>query len=267
MAGESLHENLESNMSSVSLDDRSLLGAPFRIGPAMSRAFEVFKGNFGKFLLLTLITTSPALALKVFSAPMAAGIKAGNSTAITTVAVVGLVGFLLQIVAQGACLYGSYRAMRGESFTVQQSLGVAFRRFFPIIGVAMLGGVLGMLGLMLLVVPGLIAAAMFYVSIPACVIENLGVTASLGRSRALTAGYRWKIFGLFVIFILLALMVGSVVGFLGVTAKLLVGAVVLQFIVNAVIIAFSAVLVAVVYHDLRVAKEGVDIDKLTNVFD
>ena len=227
----------------------------------------MFKGNFGKFLLLTLITTAPSLALKIVSAPMIIGVKAGSSTAITTAAVVGLVGFLLQIVAQGACLYGSYHAMRGDNFTVQQSLGAAFRRLFPIIGVAMLGGALGMLGLMVLVVPGLIAAAMFYVSIPACMIENLGVTASLGRSRALTAGYRWQIFGLFVIFILLAMIVGGLVGFLGVAVKLIVGAVVAQFFVNAVITAFGAVLVAVVYHDLRVAKEGVDIEKLTNVFD
>ena len=31
--------------------------------------------------------------------------------------------------------------------------------------------------------------------------------------------------------------------------------------------AFGAVLVTVVYHDLRVAKEGIDIESLANVFD
>ena len=31
--------------------------------------------------------------------------------------------------------------------------------------------------------------------------------------------------------------------------------------------AFGAVLSAVIYHDLRVAKEGIDISKLSSVFD
>jgi hypothetical protein len=261
-------EILETGMSSVSTESRSLVDEPFRIGPAMSRAFDVFVGNFGKFLLLALVTMSPVLALKIFgAAAMVGGLRSGDPTAISMVGATGFFGFLLQIVAQGACLYGSYRAMRGESFTVQQSLGVAFRRFFPIIGVAILGGVLGLLGLMLLIVPGLIAAAMFYVAIPACVIENLGVTASLGRSRALTAGYRWQIFGVFVIVLIAAMIVGGAAGFLGAMVKLHVVTQVLQFVVNAVITAFGAVLVAVVYHDLRVAKEGVDIEKVTSVFD
>jgi hypothetical protein len=42
---------------------------------------------------------------------------------------------------------------------------------------------------------------------------------------------------------------------------------VLNFGRQVVTTAFGAVLVAVVYHDLRAAKEGIDIDNLANVFD
>jgi hypothetical protein len=41
----------------------------------------------------------------------------------------------------------------------------------------------------------------------------------------------------------------------------------LTFAWQVVLTAFSAVLSAVIYHDLRVAKEGIDLDTLANVFD
>ncbi len=48
---------------------------------------------------------------------------------------------------------------------------------------------------------------MLYVAVPVCVIEKQGVIASLSRSRALTKGYRWQIFGLFLLVM--------VIGFIG----------------------------------------------------
>jgi hypothetical protein len=41
----------------------------------------------------------------------------------------------------------------------------------------------------------------------------------------------------------------------------------LEFCWQVVATSFGAVLAAVVYHDLRVAKEGIAIDNLANVFD
>jgi len=47
--------------------------------------------------------------------------------------------------------------------------------------------------------PGLIVFTMWFVATPACVVERLGPFRSMGRSRQLTKGHRWKIFGTIVL--------------------------------------------------------------------
>ena len=40
-----------------------------------------------------------------------------------------------------------------------------------------------------------------------------------------------------------------------------------EFVFSAITYSLGAVVVGVIYHDLRVAKEGVNVGKLTEVFD
>jgi len=88
----------------------------------------------------------------------------------------------------------------------------------------------------------------------------------MSRSAALTKGNRWKIFGMM---ILLAIIGG--IG-AGMTEGFSAGAgptigLVVKLIWSALFGAFSAILVVVIYHDLRVAKEGVDTDQIAAVFE
>ena len=68
-----------------------------------------------------------------------------------------------------------------------------------------------MIGL-LLVIPALILYVMWFVAIPVCVVEQLGPFRSLGRSRQLTKGHRWKILGLLLVILIPALIVGAILG-------------------------------------------------------
>ena len=118
-----------------------------------------------------------------------------------------------------------------------------------------------------MLVPGLIVLTMLFVGIPACVVEKLGPIRSMGRSAELTKGHRWKVFGLWIVTIIVALIVQSLL--LGLAG--LIGGrplrLLMYFIVTAVWSAFYAILVVVTYHDLRVVKEGVDTDQIAAVFD
>jgi uncharacterized membrane protein len=64
------------------------------------------------------------------------------------------------------------------------------------IGVSVLAWLAMVLGLVLLVVPGIIAFCTFAVAVPVLLRERRGVIASLGRSRELTEGHRWKTLGI-----------------------------------------------------------------------
>ena len=63
-------------------------------------------------------------------------------------------------------------------------------------GTALLGYFLVGLASILLLIPGIVVLCMFYVAIPVAVVERMGASDALSRSKALTAGHKMTIFGL-----------------------------------------------------------------------
>ena len=247
-------------MSDISISGLPTSGAPFRIGVVLSKTFNLLTQQFGKFALLTLVPLVPLLALTLFALGRPPSPAAFGALGVIT----GLLTFFLGIVAQATTLYGAFQAMRGQSFTIGQSLQIGLGRAVPVVGVALLVGFAVGFATLLLIVPGLMVLCMYYVAIPVCVIERPGVMASASRSADLTRGYRWPIFGLILLVAIIAAVVGAVLTRLGGGGIM---GLLLHFVWQIVSTAFGAVLVAVVYHDLRVAKEGIDIESLANVFD
>ena len=76
-----------------------------------------------------------------------------------------------------------------------------------VVDVAFVTGVMVGIGFVLLVVPGLILACMFFVAVPVAVVERPGVFEALARSGRLTRGHRVPILGVLVATFYLALYV------------------------------------------------------------
>jgi len=91
---------------------------------------------------------------------------------------------------------------RGDEneFDFASALTSGTRDVLPMIGLTLLwmGGIL--LGYILLFVPALMLLTMWSVSAPSLIAERTGVIAAFGRSRALTKGIRWPIFGALLLF-------------------------------------------------------------------
>ena len=101
-------------------------------------------------------------------------------------------------------------------------------------------------------------------------VENTGVLEAFSRSTFLTTGDRWKIFGLVVLSFLVSMglsLVLALVESVLFSAGMSYAPLIINLSFQAAYIAFSAVLIAVVYHDLRVAKEGLGSDEIAAVFD
>jgi uncharacterized membrane protein len=176
------------------------------------------------------------------------------------------------IVGQIVCatlVYGSIQVLRGRQVTIGECLSQGLKRLGAVLGVAILSGIGIVLGMFLLFVPGLILATMWAVAVPAAVVEERGVTASLSRSQELTSGRRWRVFGVYLL-TLLILIVGGLV-FEGVTAVVTslnsLTSIVGTWIFSALVQAFNACLIATLYYYLRREKEGVEIDQIATVFD
>jgi hypothetical protein len=70
-------------------------------------------------------------------------------------------------IANGAMTYGVVQDLRGRTMSIAQASAIATRRFLPLLGVAIVVGLLFWLGFVLLIVPGLIVCCWYYVAAPA----------------------------------------------------------------------------------------------------
>src|SRR5262245_38713926 len=119
-------------------------------------------------------------------------------------------------------------------------------------------------------IPIVLIVTVYFVTTPACVVEERGPFGSMGRSAQLTKGHRWRIFGLELLLIGLLLIASILIGLLNWTLSTIGGPLlgaISGFLWNAVWVACYAVMVAVAYYDLRVAKEGIDIEQIVEAFD
>lgn len=240
------------------------------IGAILSKAVAVFKARASVFIALGLIGYLPTLLFADWSArphPVM-----GNEMVVPAaeglLGVLGmLVGFVVQFLITAALVYTAFQATRGRPVGIGDSLGAAAGRLLPVIALSLLAGLGVVVGFALLIIPGLFLLTVWSVAVPACVLENTGPIRSLGRSYELTKGHRWSVFGLLILVMLLGGVLQVGLGMIGGVAAAAPGAAVATYIGQAVIGAFGAAVSAMLYHDLRAAKEGVDTDTMVATFD
>jgi len=245
----------------------------FRVGNVFSRAWWVFSRNFFTFTLVTAFASVPSLLMP----RPTPGVPANPFDNLGIASALLLLLIVLGTLSQAVVLYGAFQVMRGRPVDLAESARIGLRRFFSIVGLAIVVSLLIALASALLLFPGVMLYTMWFVATPVCVVEQLGPFASMSRSRELTKGHRWKIFGLLLLLLIPAFIIGAIIGVVAVaiTGGFLtlanamattVGQIV-NLAWNAVWTAFFAILIVVAYHDLRVAKEGVDTDQIAAVFE
>lgn len=236
-------------------------GGEFRVGEILNRTFAVMSRNLLPFCVVTAIAYLPNLLLLE-------GQNAGEDPGRVAVMVVigAVLSLVLSALSQAIVLFGAFEDMRGRPVDMIASLKIGLARFFPVVGVALLVGLLTAFAAILLLFPAFMVMTMLFVAMPVCIVERLGPVKSLGRSSALTKGYRWKVFGLWLVVLLVTGVGSGMLGGIGYATGPVVGNL-LKLIWGALAGAFNAIMVVVAYHDLRVVKEGVDTDRIASVFD
>ncbi len=186
-----------------------------------------------------------------------------------------VVGMVLGVIVYTGSIYGYLAVERKVPVSFGDCLSMGLRKFLPGLGLLILW-VLGVgLGWVLLLVPGLMLITMWTAAFPALVGEDCGVIESFGRSRALTKGFRWPIFGtlLVAVIIIYAPIVLFGGAMLSISSTLLSGQTLspMFYIFSLgygwLIGMFLNALLASIYLDCRLAKEGVTSGQLTEVFD
>jgi hypothetical protein len=142
---------------------------------------------------------------------------------------------------------------------VDLSLGETFEAARPHLAAVLVAGILAALGivigLVLLIIPGLILMTLWAVIIPAIVVEGRSAGESFGRSRELVRGHGWGVFGVIVLTILLLIGVSIVLSLILTPLADWLQGFVSQIVSGTLTAPFIAVVLTVLYFRLRAAKE------------
>ena len=141
-----------------------------------------------------------------------------------------------------------------------------------IVGVMISVGIRVMLGFLLLIIPGIWLGLRYSVAVPAAMLEDLNVQASLDRSSDLTEGSRGRIFVIYflvwVLTVTFAMVGGVAATLIGLHASRHAGpqAMILQylitFVTNSLVYPMLYIALSLVYYDQRVRKEAFDIQHM-----
>lgn len=219
----------------------------------------VLRRRYWELFLAELIPTAPVLLLAVFVS--SAAIRYVQLATVVTVPVAtGIVAWLVS------------QEFTGETVTLGTAVRRAMRRAPGLIGVRLVSGLIIALGLIGLIVGGFVAAAWMYSAMPVYTLENTSVSAAIDRSMALARGNVLHVLGV---------LLGSALGYLIVEllARWVIAWVwgaathvvyipvrvdtLVVMIVTLGILPFYHVFPTVVYYDLRVRREGMDIEAMT----
>jgi len=239
-------------------------GNPFRVGAVLGRGFSILAGNILPFGAIAILITIPYILVS----PLMERVST-DRPGLLVAFVVGFVSLILLLgyLTTAAISFGTFQDLNGQRARAIDCFSRGVVLIFPILGVAILMSLAVMLGIVLLIVPGLIAMTILWVAIPVAVVERPGVIASLQRSAELTRGYRWQIFGIILLLSAIETVIGLIAGEIIPGDPGTMPALIVDGIVTAFFIALGAVIATVGYHDLRAAKEGVGTADIAKVFD
>lgn len=226
---------------------------------AIAIAPRIFVGSLLPALLLFLpaIGVAVLIALSATTAVRDVGLTWGEAQLF-----LDAYSVLVVPVLAGSLAAAAIRVNAGARPGAREVLGSAFSGIRPALTPALAAGALTLLGFGLFVPGWLLGAALFVVG-PVAVVEGGNAGQTLKRSWELTRGNRWPLFGVaFVLSFVEHLLLRAAVFFveLGDAPSAIcisVGVMLLASLVRA-----SAA--AVAYNDLRVGREGLEIDALAN---
>lgn len=240
----------------------------FDLGRVIERTFGAIGANGLPLLLMAVVFVALPQAALVWGQSLF--LRPGSDLTtdmISTGVLISVVGFVVGIVCsvimQGAVTHVVVADLQGRKTTAGEGLNAALRAFWVLLAVGIVAGLAMMLGLILLVVPGILIFLIWLVAGPVVVAEGVGVGRALQRSRDLTRDHRWWLLLLAVVYVVMSWIIGLIVGIAGAAATGLQVGGTLNFVTlvvgpltQAISTLLWASIIAATYVELRTVKEG-----------
>lgn len=249
-------------------------GERLRIGAVIGTTLGLLNRNFPLFAILGLLLAG--LPTAIFGALRAFGVIEPPGDDIAAAArgapgeqlILGLAG----IVLQGALLRACLDDVAGRRPDLTRSLQTGRELFLGLLAIGIVVNFAVILGLILLIVPGVYLILRWMLAQVSHVDRERGWRDALARSSRLTDGNRWVLLGLLVILLLgfgLLLIASSLPFFILPEGPIAdnFSYLVMEPLLGAVLTVVPIVATAAAYIELRRAKEGLGVGEDVSVFD
>ncbi|HKN25569.1 MAG TPA: glycerophosphoryl diester phosphodiesterase membrane domain-containing protein [Candidatus Acidoferrum sp.] len=260
---------------------------PMTLGEVLDRTFTLYREHF---LLFVGISALPYLLTLIFKFGVLLLERGHLSTATPNLQSPGVLGgllvgamgggllaLLMMGLAQAATVSAVSELYLGRDTSVTEAYGQAKGSITIVIAILIMTGLATIVGMILLIIPGIYLACRLAVSVPVAIAEKESPVASMERSMELTKGYGWQLFLLFLLVFVLAYVVAMIlqfpVMFFTVTAALakhqvstgvLVYSYLAEYVSQVIVAPIGTISACLMYYNLRVRKEGFDIQHLMN---
>lgn len=254
---------------------------PLEIGDLLDETFRMYRRHFFLFAGISVILSIPLAATagySFFTVFTDLAQQAATSSqppdfgpTIVSLSIFLALNLALYPLLYGAITYAACESALGRPVTFWGAVQGAFRRYFHIAGYYLL--LVGM-GILFCLFPLWIWIGVGWILVmPAMFVENVGLGAALGRSWRLIQGRWWRTFLiLFLMFILVEVVASALGAFLFLAQTLLqivissylalaiseAGGIIVSSLVNPIL----QIAIVLMYFDLRVRREGLDLFQL-----
>jgi hypothetical protein len=248
---------------------------PRGLGGILSAAFQIYKDNAAKLLLIVAVVVVPlsfigALLTEVLASseettveilgqPVTTTEPRTFALVVTAAIIAVAIAVVIWAISEAAILRGAAQATIGDPVDIEASYRWGLRRFGSVLLVAVLVGLMVVVGFLLLIIPGIIFIVFLSVSIPALVVENLRGREAMRRSWNLVSGHFWHVL---VVILVATIITGIVTSLLGAIGNTWFVNWIFTAIAQVLTVPFTALVTVLLYLDLRARKEALTPDTL-----
>ena len=248
---------------------------PMGIGDILDATFRLYREKFATLMVIALVVFVPYAVIRGGLAAMG-GVAtldllsndAPRQAPDPLIAFGNLLETLVLLaivvpVCEGAIMHCVSANYLGENLSAWDSYRRALPRVLPLVGTQFLAGIVVMLGMLALIVPGIIFSLRYTLNPAVVMLEGVAGMAALKRSTELMRGNLGKAFSLLFLAAMLALLME---GFAGVLVGLVIkNRFLFEFfaqIVEAMVLPIQVTPLILLYYDLRIRKEAFDLQQL-----
>ena len=164
----------------------------FHVRRVLIRTFGIYRDNFWSLMILSGIFGAPYFLVSLVIGLMDLPEPVRGDIDL----IAGLIDGVLGVLAMGGITYGALRVFEGQRAGIDECFRASLTFGGRLIVLNIIYIVIVLLGFAALIIPGIYLLVVLCLVVPVMVAEGGSIKHAISTSAALTKGYRWHLFGL-----------------------------------------------------------------------